>query len=193
MAPHTNLESDTMAHVKLQKILLFMLPVLIFVPVAARAQTIVNQQTPAERCSLTQNYLKNIQKPRDLRARVDRLQAYRYIYQRLDVFVVRLEKNGQPLATELRTQLEEYSKKTEQFKNNYETYDSARENLATMKDCKNSIEKFQQQLQLVRQYRQKVHEDVLTIQDLLSPTLSGQLETLRSALQSTEKTRANDD
>jgi glutaredoxin 2 len=191
MALHITSEDDTMTDVKLHRTIVIITLALVLIPIAVHAQTIVEQQTPAERCSLTQNYLKTIQKPRDLRARVDRLQAYRYIYQRLDVFVIRLEKNGQPQATELRSTLETYSDKTEAFKNDYERYDKAREDLANMKDCKNSIEKFQQQLQTTRELRQKVHEDIQNIQALLSPEITGQLEVLHEKLLATERTRAN--
>lgn len=180
-----------MTVVKFKQIIVVILGIVVTVPITVHAQTTVDQQTPAERCSLVQNYLKTIQKPRDLRARVDRLQAYRYIYQRLDVFVIRLEKNGQPQAAELRGLLEDYSKETEKFKDDYERYDSAREELANMKDCNNSIDTFLQKLQTTRQLRQKVYEDVLAIQKMLSPDISGQLEVLYDKLQSTERTGAN--
>lgn len=163
------------------------------VPSISRAQTAtVDQQTPAQRCVLTQSYLQKIQKPQDLRARVDRLQAYRYIYQRIDVFVIRLEKNNQPNAKEMRTTLDQFNRATDAFKNDYEQYDQSREKLTTMKDCQNSIEKFQQDLQVLRTERAKLYQDILTIQDLLSPGISGQLETLQRDLQASEKTRANE-
>lgn len=172
--------------------LLIIISALVVVPQFVRAQSaVVDQQTPEQRCGLTQSYLKTIQRPRDLRARVDRLQAYRYIYQRLEVFVVRLEKNDQPNAQQLRTQLDDLGRTTDTFRNDYEQYDQAREQLATMKDCHKSIEEFQRKLQVVRTQRQKVYEDIARIQTILSPEITTQLDELNKTLMTTEKTRAN--
>lgn len=184
-----------MAHVKLRRLpLLFILGLLVMLPHVVQAQTTtVNQQTPAERCDLAQNYLKTIQKPRDLRARVDRLQAYRYIYQRLEIFVIRLEKNNQPYALELRSQLDDLARATDSFKDNYERYDQARESVTNMKDCQRNIDQFQTKLQTVRLERQKVYDSVLEVEFIFSPQITGQLETLQQNLQATEKTRANDE
>jgi predicted DNA-binding protein YlxM (UPF0122 family) len=184
-----------MAHVKLPRIpLLIIAAALIVLPGVVSAQTAtVNQQTPAERCSLTQSYLRTIQKPRDLRARVDRLQAYRYIYQRLEVFVIRLEKNNQSNAREFRTKLDEFGRATDSFKNDYEQYDQTREALTNIKDCKNSINAFQEKLQTTRIQRQKLYDDVTRIGQILSPEITTQLDTLYEKLQATEKTRANNE
>ncbi len=172
--------------------LLIIISALVVVPQLVRAQSaVVDQQTPEQRCGLTQSYLKTVQRPRDLRARVDRLQAYRYIYQRLEVFVVRLEKNDQPNAQKLRTNLDDLDRATDTFRNDYEQYDLAREQLATMKDCHKSIEEFQRKLQVARTQRQKVYEDVARIQNILSPEITTQLDELNTTLMTTEKTRAN--
>ncbi len=184
-----------MAHVKSPRLSLFIvIAALVALPRLVTAQTAtVSQQTPAERCGLTQSYLKTIQKPRDLRARVDRLQAYRYIYQRLEVFVIRLEKNNQPDARELRAKLDEFGRATDSFKNDYEQYDQTRESLTNLKDCKNSIDQFQAKLQTVRIQRQKVYDDVARIGQILSPEITTQLDTLHEKLLATEKTRANNE
>lgn len=184
-----------MAHVKLRLLsLLLLASALVVAPTIVRAQTAtIDQQTPGERCGLAQSYLKNVQRPRDLRARVDRLQAYRYIYQRVEVFVIRLEKNSQPSAKELRAQLDELQRATDSFKNDYEQYDQSREELANMKDCQKEINQFQAKLQVTRAQRQKVYEDVARVQDILSPEITTQLQTLHETFQATEKTRANND
>lgn len=182
-----------MAVVKLR-----ILPVVFLFSIASivalvHTQTAIGQGASPERCSRTQNYLKNIQKPRDLRARVDRLQAYRYIYQRLDVFVVRLEKNSQPFADNLRVQLNELEKVTESFKNNYEAYDRARDAAASSKDCQNKFEEFQSKLNKARQLRQEVYADVVAIQQLLSEQINGQLGELQRTLLATGSTGVEND
>jgi hypothetical protein len=174
--------------------LVFIAGALFVVSGVVRAQeATVDQQTPDQRCGLAQNYLHTIQRPRDLRARVDRLQAYRYIYQRLEVFVIRLEKNNQPSAQELRAQLDSFKQATDAFKNDYEEYDQARESLVAMKDCHNQIALFQEKLQAVRTKRQKVYDDVVQIQTMLSPEITTQLQKLHETLLTTEGARASND
>jgi hypothetical protein len=97
------------------------------------------RESIAQRCTYAQRYLNETLKPRDLKARVDRLQAYRYIYQRLDVFAARLERNNQQGAAEFRQSLDQFAKKTEAFKKNYEQYDSTSEILPqSMKIARNA-------------------------------------------------------
>lgn len=136
----------------------------------------------AERCLLTQSYLKNIQKNRDLHARVDRLQAYQYIYQRMDVFVRRLERNGQSQAVEMRATLDQLTKQLEVFKKHYEEYDQAREAVANVPDCKNKLPEFQDKLSTARDKRATLQNDLAEIQNLLDPALKTQLQTVQSAV-----------
>lgn len=188
MVVHTVWENDTIADVKLRYIRLFLILSLFLLPSAIFAQSeLADQQSPAQRCVLSQNYLKNIQKSRDLRARVDRLQAYRYIYQRLDIFVIRLEKNNQPDAVELRNILDDFAQTTEEFKDNYEQYDVARDNVAAMKSCADNLEDFQEKLSKAREERQKVSENVRHIHDILSIDTLRQLEDLHAQLSEDKK------
>ncbi len=189
---HTTLESDTMTHVKLRILILtvLLLGAVIAPRVSAQESNVSVQQQAIERCTLSQNYLRNIQKPRDLRARVDRLQAYRYIYQRLDIFVRRLERNSQPEAANLRASLNQFNVTIEAFKNNYETYDAARESLTEVKDCRKNIGTFQQKLQNVREKRQLVHDQVIAIEELLNPRIDSELNTLYQSLLATGSTGA---
>lgn len=136
----------------------------------------------AERCGLAQNYLKNIQRPKDLRARVDRMQAYQYIYQRLDVFTVRLEKNNQPLAEQFRAKLTALDANIDAFKDHYETYDAARESVVTLDSCGQDVGEFQKRLSKARQARQVVHDDIQKIQALYSPDILDQLRQLKQTL-----------
>jgi hypothetical protein len=135
------------------------------------------QQTVVS-CQRAQNYLKNIQKPRDLRGRVDRLQAYRYIYQRLNVFVIRLEKNDQYNARELRESLDTFNEQITVFKDDYELYDRARDDVSHIENCQKNNQQFTAALSSARQKRQLVHEDVLKLDMTLSPQVSTQLDQL---------------
>lgn len=144
----------------------------------------------AERCTLAQNYLVNNQKQRDLRARVDRLQAYRYIYQRMDIFTRRLERNNQPDAINFRSTLNKFQINMDSFKNNYEKYDAAREQLVQIKDCRSNTSVFLAQLEDVRAKRLALSKDIVAIETVLSPTLKSQLETLYQTLLSTGKSGA---
>lgn len=149
----------------------------------AQSGDVITEQT-AQRCALAQSYLQEIQKPRDLKARVDRLQAYRYIAERLDVYTRRLEKNGQPGAAELREQVTQLNKNVDDFKNSYESYDQAREVVSKLRDCRTNVAQFQQKLEIARQKRQAVDAAVNTIQAQLDPTIKGQLSTVYTTLAS---------
>lgn len=129
-------------------------------------------------CRRAQQYINNIQKPRDLRGRVDRLQAYRYIYQRLDGFVIRLERNNQFQAKEMRTSLDSLYKQINVFKDDYETYDEARDKVATFNDCQKNNQQFTDALQLARQKRQIVHDDITSLDATLTPKIKTQLDNL---------------
>lgn len=141
----------------------------------------------AARCSLAQGYLKNIQKPRDLRARVDLLQGYRYIASRMETFVQRLERNGQPMAQQLRSSLEDLTLKTDTFRDRYEVYDKAREDVAKLTDCSKNVSEFQEKLGVARQKRQEVNDSVTEIQTLLDTTTRSQLSELYTELLATSK------
>lgn len=150
-----------------------------------------NMASKADRCALAQSYLKNIQKPRDLRARVDRLQAYQYIYQRLDKFVIRLEKNNQPQAKELRAQLNQLNGLINNFKASYESYDQSRESVSKLQDCRNHMDELEQRLNEARLQRQAVYDSVQQIQTLLRPAVVEQLTILHQSLLAEESNERN--
>ncbi len=168
---------------------------LVFVPTlfAQEPQTQTNEELITERCALAQNYLDTIQKPRDLRTRVDRLQAYLYIYQRFDMFTARLERNTQPGAAQMRTTLNSLNRNIEAFKNNYESYDEAREAVVAEKDCRNNINEFQSKLQTARARRQAVHDTVVRIEKIFEPTITGQLDTLYTELLEPSQTNGSNE
>ncbi|MFO0971100.1 MAG: hypothetical protein U0520_01980 [Candidatus Saccharimonadales bacterium] len=146
------------------------------------AQETEGEADVPNRCVLAQNYLKNIQKPRDLRGRVDRLQAYRYIYQRMTNFVVRLERNNQPKAADMRANIDRLASLIEQFKNSYEQYDTAREAVVKVKDCRENAETFISALNEARAARAKVAEDIELLQSVLSPNIKTDLENLHQQM-----------
>lgn len=129
-------------------------------------------------CQRAQQYIENIQKPRDLRGRVDRLQAYRYIYQRLDVFVIRLERNNQHNAKGLRSSLDALNDQITTFKDDYEKYDQARNAVVEVDSCQKNNTTFVEALQNARQKRDAVHADILALDATLSPEVKTQLDDL---------------
>lgn len=135
------------------------------------------QQTIAS-CQRAQQYINNIQKPRDLRGRVDRLQAYRYIYQRLDGFVIRLEKNDQFQADLMRSSLDTLNDQISTFKDDYESYDTARDQVVTISDCQKNNQQFTSSLAVAREKRQIVHNDIIALDATLSPEFKTQLDDL---------------
>ncbi len=136
-------------------------------------------------CVRSQNRLKDVTKTLDRRARVDRLQAYRYISGRLDVLVQRLEKNNQPYANELRQKLKNFDTLTEDFKNDYESYDLAREALATLPNCSQNVAEFRAKLSIARTLRAEVASDIAGLNSLLSVDITTELRTLYQTLQIT--------
>lgn len=179
------MQDDTIAAVKYRFLILviFGLSLLGVLHVARVSAQQPEGVTDVEnRCILAQNYLKNIQKPRDLRGRVDRLQAYRYIHQRMTNFVVRLERNNQPKAADMRANVDRLASLIEQFKNSYEQYDSARESVVKVKDCRVNTETFVTALNEARAARTKVAEDIELLQSVLSPNIKTDLESLHQQL-----------
>lgn len=134
------------------------------------------------RCGIAQQKLSGPVRQRDLRTRVDRMQAYLYIYERLDIFTKRLENNNQPYALQMRTLSSELNTLTSRFKSNYEAYDSIRTKTAAAKDCGNNTEQFTQNLELTRSARKKVNEDVVAINTLLSGPVTTTMNDLLTEL-----------
>lgn len=152
---------------------------------------VVTPDVVSQQCSLSQSYLNRTLKPRDLKSRVDRLQAYRYIFQRLDIYVSRLERNNQSGAKELRANLDDLKNKTEQFKNLYETYDATRELSAKYQECEKSPEQFLKNIDATRVERQNVNAKIIEIQNLLDQTIKKQLENLYQNQLEAEKLAGN--
>jgi len=161
----------------LSSVLLFAAP-----QVFAQEPTPPSNEDIAQRCQVAINYVTSNQKPRDLRSRVDYLQAYQYIYQRFDIFVRRLERNNQKDAPAFRATLTELQKETDQFKQAYESYDTARESLTGMTNCSTNPDEFSRRLAEARQKRVEVNNATNQVNTHLSATLQPQLQTLYGEL-----------
>lgn len=186
MILHCSSEGDTITGVK--KYIFLSLFVAVFssalLVMKANAQTAdtVTPEMVGQHCSQAQSYLKTIQKPNDLRARVDRLQAYTYIYQRMDIFVERLEHNKQPLAQQFRENTDSLQSSIGAFKRDYESYDVARDRLTDLKNCQKNVSEFQHRLDDAREKRTQVNTDITKLDQLLGPTFQTQLTDLYQQL-----------
>lgn len=156
--------------------------VIIFVATLLFQTNLYAQSTIAIGCEAAQQYLKAAQKPRDLRTRVDRLQAYRYVHQRLDATVRRIERNNQPNAKNLRANVDRLNDVTEAFRLDYETYDAAREAAANVKDCRNNGSEFAQKLEEARNARATVAQDVSLIRSIIATNITEQLQVTARAM-----------
>lgn len=161
------------------------------ISVVALSATTSNDSRSVYGCFSAQNYLKNVQRPKDLRARVDRLQAYQYIGQRLDIFTQRLENNSQPKAQDLRRQLDKLKLEVDDFKVKYENYDEARDQLVSIENCEANTSKFKTLLSSLRLERKRLNQSVKLIDDRLRINMSGQLEDLQDILDAQEQSRSS--
>lgn len=138
------------------------------------------------RCEGAQSTLRTSVRSRDLHTRVDRLQAYRYIEKNLDAFTQRLENNDQPEAEQFRELTTQLATLIDQFTNNYEEYDAARDSVSDIEGCRGNFEAFQKNLYDAREKRAKVSADVADIHSLLDSDVRNQLSTLLETLQQSE-------
>lgn len=145
--------------------------------------TVYGQDVTAFGCEATQRYFRNIQKPRDVRTRVDRLQAYRYMHQRLDVFTRRIERNNQPNAKNLRADVDRLYDATEAFRLNYETYDDAREAVVKVEDCAANGDTFAEKLQIAREKRAIVAQDVALLKSIIQTNIPEQLQAVQQKIE----------
>ena len=177
-----NFKSDTIKVVRI-RILTILFAFILFPTSAVVAQNsaaegITTNEVVSQQCSQSQRYLKETLKPRDLRARVDRLQAYRYIYQRIDIYVERLEKNNQNGAKELRVSVNKLLEKIDEFKNTYETYDTTRELAANFQNCSKTPGQFIKSIDASRIERQKLANLITDINQILEKDINDQLQNL---------------
>ncbi len=134
--------------------------------------------TYASPCTTAQETLDGSVRTQDLRTRVDRLHSYVFIHQQLDLFVQRLERNNQPNADTLREYTNELESGLTAFRENYEEYDIARDQVVQITECSDKAAEFQQKLQEARIRRQLVAEDVAAIDKLLDSKIKPQLGVL---------------
>ncbi|MCB9822926.1 hypothetical protein H6800_01470 [Candidatus Nomurabacteria bacterium] len=133
-------------------------------------------------CKIAQQNLGASIRSNDLRTRVNRMQAYQYMYQKLDIFVQRLENNGQPGAKDLRAKTDELGTQITKFRDDYEAYDKDRDKVTKIENCtKNSIA-FDRALQNARNSRAVVHEDVVNLDEMLSGPIQNSIRNLYTEL-----------
>lgn len=144
-------------------------------PLVPKVKAAPSNEVIAQRCVLAQAYASSELKQNDLRARVNRLQIYEYIHQRLDILAKRLEYNQQAGAKQYRNTLDEYLKKIEVFKQNYEDYDSAREAFSGLPDCKKNPDQFKKALTDLRKKRTTIEKTTAAISEFLEQEVTTQL------------------
>ncbi len=133
-------------------------------------------------CKLVQQNLDGGIRSNDLRTRVNRMQAYQYMHQKLDIFVQRLENNDQPGAKDLRTKTDDLGMQITKFRDDYETYDKSRDKVTKIEDCSKNTLSFDRALQNARDSRAVVHEDVVNLDDMLSSSVQNSLRDLYTEL-----------
>lgn len=138
-------------------------------------------------CQQSQNYLRTTIRQRDLRARVDRLQTYRYIAGRLDIFTKRLEQHSQPRAQTMRSLTTQFTRQVDDFKFRYESYDRARDELGEMSNCDQSPHTFNKYLSTARSRLKSVEQSIKNIDNMLTDDIPGDLQTLQTSLETTEE------
>lgn len=170
-----------------------LLALLIAAPLLAVASLSAAAQTSSDyelRCERAQSTLRTTVRNRDLRTRVDRLQAYKYIEKNLDALTQRLENNDQPHAEEFGELTTQLIALIGQFTDDYEKYDTARDSVSDITGCRGNFNAFQKNLYDAREKRAKVSAGVTDIRNLLDSGVRNQLSTL---LESLEQQRVSDE
>lgn len=147
-----------------------------------QAQGFAQSNAADRRCKNAQSYARTSLRKNDLIARVDRAQAYQYMYERLEQLAQRLEHNKQAGAPPVRKSLTLFSKKIIVFKDAYESYDAARDSFSELADCQNNMKEFTARLQTMRQERKAVNQAVGDINTLLTEIADVELGDLSMTL-----------
>lgn len=133
-------------------------------------------------CSNAQSYINNTLRENDLRSRVDRLQLYEFMYSNLKVLSDRLTANKQPQATQMKQIVTKLRTKINDFKVNYETYDSARDKVGKLGKCNSNIANFESLLSVAQSKRRIVAKDVTTLHTFLGGEALDELSAVRGAV-----------
>lgn len=163
-------------------VLVFSQPIYAQENIAATMESSATLDQVSLNCRFTQDYINDKIKSYDLRARVNRLQAYRYISKRLETFTRRLENNNQPGASTMRQNVDSLNKAIESFKQSYDEYDAARSELSELKDCSLQPEEFLQKLEAVRHKRASVNTEVKTIKTIINPDIINEVQNINQLL-----------
>ncbi len=108
-------------------------------------------QKLTSRCGLIKDYLSQTARINDLAARQNKVRGWEYILRRLKESKSKYEK-FEVSFNELEATLEPLNQQLEQFKVDFETYDSAFQRLQSI-DCEKQPENFWSQLQTLRAFR----------------------------------------
>lgn len=163
--------------------LLLIIALLVFAPAAYARQTSPSSEVVKNQCKQAQTYLENTLRPNDLRGRVNRLQVYEYLYLHLNAVATRLENNNQASAKQFRAGVTDYRQTIDDFTKHYETYDSSRDQLASVENCQKNVSDFQKALADMRKKRTVVAKDIIKLRVVMSEGISPQLLTLQETLQ----------
>lgn len=154
---------------------------------APKANAVPSNEIISQRCAIAQGYASGELKQNDLRTRVNRLQIYEYIHQRLDILAKRLEYNQQDGAKQFRTALDDYLQKIELFKQRYEEYDAAREVFSGLPDCKENPTEFAKALSDMRQKRATLEKVTASINRFFNQEVTNQLVRMQEDFKTAQK------
>jgi uncharacterized coiled-coil DUF342 family protein len=161
--------------------LIILIAIILAIPFFIKTNPLSAASEPS-RCKIAQQNLNGNVRDRDLRTRVDRLQAYQYMHKKLDIFVQRLENNDQLMSAELRQQVDDLGNQIDQFKNDYEAYDSARDGVTEIVKCDKDTVKFDRAMQKARQARDVLHQDIIEIDQTLNSPIKNSITSLYTQL-----------
>lgn len=108
-------------------------------------------QKLSSRCELIKDYLSQTARINDLAARQNKVRGWEYVLRKLKEHKSQYERFGIPY-TELESNLVVLNEQLEQFKVDFETYDSAFQRLQSI-DCVKQPEAFWNQLETLRSFR----------------------------------------
>lgn len=135
-------------------------------------------------CFNAQSYINNTLRDNDLRSRVDRLQLYEFMYSNLKTLSDRLDTNKQPQAAQMNKLVNRLRNKIDDFKSNYEAYDSARDRVGKLKNCNSNQADFESLLLNAQNKRGVVAKDVTSLHEILAGDALDELSVVKATLDS---------
>jgi len=115
------------------------------------------------------------------------------MYQKLDIFVQRLENNDQPGAKDLRAKTTELGTQITKFRDDYEAYDKNRDKVTKIDNCSKNIVSFDRALQNARDSRAVVHQDVVDLDEMLSSSVQNSIRNLYTEILASSPSGVSDE